>query len=240
MLTHMQKSFFFLIACFILCQPSFADGLVRNGHVAGEHIDLKLTEAQSEFLKKQKDGATIQITTVQRAVLVQSAPRARIIKELSVFPSNYVGCTCELVNVAVLVAPDKIEVSKSLLGRSNTDFYWHYNGQRSFESDHTKPNSPEILLLLSGQTLYWKNQLPAATTTIKAALKINPNFTPAKYWLGYCFDEMAKECASKGKFREAISNYKQALAVQDRSDLMSEDRRNEQIKELQNKIGKNQ
>ncbi len=54
-----------------------------------------------------------------------------------VVPSNYVGCSCEACDVAVRVAPNKIEVVDSLLARDferqlHTSFWG--GGDYSFEN----------------------------------------------------------------------------------------------------------
>jgi hypothetical protein len=104
----------------------------------------------SELARKK---TKITLTDGQRKALAH-LPNAESVKELEVLPNTYVGCTCELINVAVRTDNDSIEVPNTLFGRDREKEYSRYlkaREVREAQSGNVLNNLPDRLARLSAR-----------------------------------------------------------------------------------------
>ena len=172
-----------LIIGFIGSTPALADGWTRDGHVSGEHTDLYLSPAQMAELKK---NGTYRITVnpSQTAVLVKKFPGAAAVKTLRIYKPQDARCSCEIVDVALRVAPNKIEVADDYLGRS----FSHQEYSGLFQTHERlkypiKPDAPQNALFFSGRKAYFSRSYDTALADLKEAVRYSPKFLAAKYFL---------------------------------------------------------
>lgn len=203
--------------------PAVADGFVSNGHASGAHTDLILTSEQILALK-QPHNDTIKLTAEQKAILRKKMRKAERADKIWVVPSNYVGCSCEVSDVAVRIAPNKIEVVDWLLARDferqlHTSFWG--GGHYSFEN--TSENAPELVPYLESREARLKGDSAKSTELLEQSLKINPKFIPPHYYLADAYIRLAKKQEKAGHYKQAKDLYDKAKAIAWPKDVTTQD-----------------
>lgn len=203
--------------------PAVADGFVSNGHASGAHTDLILTSEQILALK-QPHNDTIKLTAEQKAILRKKMRKAERADKVWVVPSNYVGCSCEVSDVAVRIAPNKIEVVDWLLARDferqlHTSFWG--GGHYSFEN--TSENAPELVPYLESREARLKGDSAKSTELLEQSLKINPKFIPPHYYLADAYIQLAEKQEKAGHYKQAKSLYDKAKAIAWPKDVTTQD-----------------
>ena len=198
--------------------PALADGLTSNGHVQGEHATLTLTRDQIRELKS--GGNKVTLTLAQRSVLAD-AIAIDAVNELHIHSNQEHTCTCELNNVGVLVAPDKIEVPFFLLNRAevmgNTSVWSDSNSRQRIgeEAEMNVPHpSKEAELNKKGNDLLPTNP-EQAIPFFEAALAANPNHKWAKQNLAMAYSELGRRAlrARPPAYAQAVQNFELAISV---------------------------
>lgn len=222
-----QKSARILIVlvatAFIAVCPALADGFVRNGHADGAHTDLILTKEQISALKKPNND-TIKLTAEQKAILRKKMRKAERADNIWVVPSNHVGCSCEACDVAVRVAPNKIEVVDWLLARDfERQLHMSFDGFRHCESENTSKNAPELAPYLESREARLKGDRAKSTELLEQSLKINPKFIPPHYYLADAYIQLAQKQEKAGHYKQAKDLYDKAKAIAWPKDVTTQD-----------------
>ena len=189
---------------------AIADGLMRNGHVAGPHTTLVLTREQREQLRK---GAyKISLTPDQQQTMRASTGVTGVTK-VSVLPKTTRTCTCELEDVSARISAKTIEVADSQFGRRFDRFRYNYaywakiNGAENKE-DALKAPSKAIILRKEASKL-GPDEVNRASELLKRAIAINPEYTLARQLLALNYTDYSHGKESliqrKSKYEEAIA-----------------------------------
>lgn len=194
-----------------------ADGLVdESGHVIGDHTDLVLTPEQKGELGRGQQK--IRLTEQQRNILHHLRGADKVF-ELSVLPSNTMTCTCELANVAVQVAPGKIEVSNDLLGRDleseikERERILRAEEDKKFKAEHTYRGSKELLLCAKAEQISF-DKPGDAIPIYEEALKINPHLSWAKLKLAEAWNNLGAAKERQGDLKEALKCFQSSLRIE--------------------------
>ncbi len=219
--------------------PSWADGLVRDGHVYGNHTDLILTDEQKGALKKGQ--AKIRLTAEQK-ILLKHLPKGVNVQEVSVLPKTSHTCTCELENVAVQVSPSKIEIADDLFGRDlAAEIKEEEKSRRELEDkelakEHSSRGSKEFLLYEEASRLYYGNKTQLAIPKLEQALQINPRLNRAKRMLNEIWNNLGVDKEQKGNLKEAVTCLEKSLGYSTDSDSVLLARKN--LARVRKKLGK--
>lgn len=208
---------------FIAVCPALADGFVRNGHADGAHTDLILTKEQIiELNKPHKDN--IKLTAAQKAILRKKMRKAERADNIWVVPSNHVGCSCDARDVAVWVAPNKIEVVDWLLARDfERQLHTSFWGGGDYSFENTSENAAELAPYLKSRDLISRQDWSKSIELLEQSLKINPKFIPPHYYLADAYIQLAQKQEKAGHYKQAKDLYDKAKAIAWPKDVTTQD-----------------
>jgi hypothetical protein len=146
-----MKTLLTLAAISVGCWGGVARGdgfLFRGNRITGEPtMVLSLTRAQRMSLRhhsvsgRKSDVRKITLTAKQQAALRREAGFAPARVEVYPLACARATCTCDLLNLGIRFAPDKVEVPHYLLGRNLEDRDRRYDARSAAFKARSKPRA---------------------------------------------------------------------------------------------------